>query len=79
MFAVDLLLEKHPNGLLLRGEPTAQFAPPPVYLHGGLLLYEALKGSGELTRALRLRGLSSLGKDLYALAEQRASEWQRRH
>jgi hypothetical protein len=30
MSAVDLLLEKHPKGLLLRGEPTAQFASPPV-------------------------------------------------
>lgn len=34
MLAVDLLLEGHPRGLILRGEPTAQFAAPPVYLHG---------------------------------------------
>jgi Family of unknown function (DUF5677) len=73
MLAVDLLLEKHPAGLVLRGEPTAQFAPPPVYLHGALLLYESLKGSGELTQALRLRELPALGRDLYDLAEKRTS------
>jgi len=67
MFSVDLLLEKHPKGLLLRGEPTTQFVPPPVYLHGAFLLYEALKGNGELTPALRLRELPSLGRDIYAL------------
>jgi len=48
MFAVDLLLEKQPTGLLLRAEPTSQFVAPPVYLHGALLLCEALHGSGEL-------------------------------
>src|SRR5215469_12317837 len=73
MLGVDLLLEKHPQGVLLRGQPTAQFAPPPVYLHGAMLLYEALKGSGELTRTLRLRELPSLGRDLYKLAEERTS------
>ena len=73
MLAVDLLFEKHPQGLLLRGEPTAQFAPPPVYLYGALLLYEALKGSGELTRALRLHELPSLGRDVYKLVEERTS------
>jgi hypothetical protein len=71
MLSVDLLLEKHPKGLVLRGEPTAQFAPPPVYLHGAFLLYEALKGSGELTPALNLRELPSLGRDIYALVEER--------
>lgn len=73
MSAVDLLLEKHPNGLVLRGEPTAQFVSPPVYLHGGWLLYEALKESGELTPALNLRELPVLGRDLYALVEEWAS------
>src|SRR5260370_31737863 len=29
MSSVDLLLEKHQKGLVLRGEPTAQFPPPP--------------------------------------------------
>lgn len=73
MLSVDLLLEKHPNGLVLRGEPTAQFAPPPVYLHGAFLLYEALKGSGELTPALNLRDLPSLGRDIYALVQERTN------
>jgi len=73
MFAVDLLLEKHRKGLILRGEPTAQFAVLPVYLHGAFLLYEALKDSGELTEALRLRELPSLGHDIYGLVEKRAS------
>lgn len=67
MLSVDLLLEKHRKGLVLRGEPTAQFAPPPIYLHGAFLLYEALKGSGELTPALNLRELPSLGRDINAL------------
>ena len=71
MLSVDLLLEKHRKGLVLRGEPTAQFAPPPVYLHGAFLLYEALKGSGELTPALNLRELPSLGRDIYALVQER--------
>jgi hypothetical protein len=69
MMSVDLLLDKHPKGLVLRGEPTAQFASPPVYLHGAVLLYEALKGSGELTPALKLRELPSLGRDIYAQVE----------
>lgn len=73
MLSVDLLLEKHPKGLVLRGEPTAQFAPPPVYLHGAFLLYEALKGSGELTPALNLRELPSLGRDIYALVQERTN------
>jgi hypothetical protein len=71
MMSVDLLLEKHRKGLVLRGEPTAQFAAPPVYLHGAFLLYEALKGSGELTPALNLRELPSLGRDIYALVQER--------
>jgi hypothetical protein len=73
MLSVDLLLEKHPKGLVLRGEPTAQFVPPPVYLHGAFLLYEALKGSGELTPALNLRELPSLGRDIYALVVERTN------
>jgi hypothetical protein len=70
MLATELLMERHPKGLLLRSEPTAQFVAPPVYLHGAWLLYEALKGSGELTPALNLRELPSLGRDLYALVEE---------
>jgi Family of unknown function (DUF5677) len=73
MLATELLMERHPKGLLLRSEPTAQFVAPPVYLHGAWLLYEALKGSGELTPALNLRELPSLGRDLYALVEERTN------
>jgi len=73
MLSVDLLLEEHENGLVLRGEPTAQFVNLPVYLHGALLLSEALKDSAELTDALRLPGLPSLGRDILALLEKRAS------
>jgi hypothetical protein len=72
LHATDLLMEKHPKGLVLRGEPTALFAAPPVYLHGAWLLYEALKESGELTPTLNLPGLPALGRDLYALLEERA-------
>ena len=71
MTSIDLLLEKHPNGLVLRGEPTAQFAAPPVYLHGAHLLCEALRGSGELTPALNLPELPSLGRDISALVVER--------
>lgn len=71
MMSVDLLLEKHRKGLVLRGEPTAQFAPPPVYLHGAFLLNEALKGSGELTPALNLPELPSLGRAISALVVER--------
>jgi hypothetical protein len=73
MLAVDLLLEKHPEGLVLRGEPTAQFVAPPVYLHGAWLLYEALKKSGELTPALNLPELPSLGRDIEALVKEQAT------
>lgn len=73
MLAVDLFLEKHPKGLRLCAEPTAQFVPLPVYLHGAVLLYEALKGSGELTPQLQLPEIASLGRDLYMLSERRAS------
>lgn len=44
---------------------------PPVYLHSAFLLYEALKGSGELTPALDLPELPSLGSDIYALVVER--------
>jgi hypothetical protein len=71
MMSVDLLLEKHRKGLVLRGEPTAMFVAPPVYQHGAFLLYEALKGSGELTPALDLPELPSLGSDIYALVVER--------
>ncbi len=74
LFAVDVLLEKHPKGLVLRGEPTAQFAPLPVYLLGVQLLYEALNESSKHTEALRFPELDSLGHDLCALVEQRANE-----
>lgn len=73
MFAVDLLLEKRPNGLRLNAEPTSQFVPLPVYLHGAVLLYEALKESGEITPKLKLPEITSIGRDLYALSEQRIS------
>ena len=73
LLAVDLLLDKHPKGLVLRGEPTKQFAPPPVYLHGAQLLYEALDASGELTPALGLPELPSLGRELDALVERHAN------
>jgi Family of unknown function (DUF5677) len=73
LLATDLLMESHPKGLLLRSEPTAQFVAPPVYLHGAWFLYEALKESGELTPALNLCELPSLGRDLYALMEEWAS------
>ena len=73
MLAVDLLLEKHPKGLVLRSEPTAQFVAPPVYLHGAWLLYEALKKSGELTPALNLNELPSLGRDIEALVKEWAT------
>jgi hypothetical protein len=68
MLSVDILLEKHRKGLVLRGEPTAQFAPPAVYLQAANLLFEALKGSAELTLALNLPELPSLGRDIHALA-----------
>jgi Family of unknown function (DUF5677) len=71
MTSVDLLLEKHPTGLVLRGEPTKQFASIPVYLHGAYLLCEALKGSAELTPALDLPELPALGSHLYALLVER--------
>jgi len=74
MLATELLMESHPRGLLLRSEPTAQFVAPPVYLHAAWLLYEALKGSGELTPALNLRELPSLGSDLYAMLEERTNK-----
>jgi hypothetical protein len=73
MLSVDLLLERHENGLVLRGEPTAQFVNLPVYLHSALLLSEALKDSGELTDALRLPELPSLSRDIFVLLEKRAS------
>jgi hypothetical protein len=50
LHAVDLLLERSPRGLVLRGEPTAQFAAPPVYLHGAHLLYEALNEAANIRR-----------------------------
>jgi hypothetical protein len=70
LMAGDLLFEKHPKGLVLRGEPTAQFVSPPVYLHGAWHLYEALQESGELTPELSLPELPSIGHDLYALLKE---------
>lgn len=72
MFAVDLLLETEAKGLRLHGEPTSQFAAPPVYLHGACLLHQALSESGKHTPELRLPELSSLGRQLSTLAEQHA-------
>jgi hypothetical protein len=72
LFAVDLLFERHAKGLRLRGEPTAQFAAPPVYLHGAYLLHEALTRSGEHTPELRLPELTALGNQLRTLAERHA-------
>lgn len=81
LLAVDLLLERVPRGLVLRGAPTAQFAPLPVYLHGAELLYEALKTSSELSPPLRLTELRSLGDTLRELVERHASSrlpnWQK--
>ncbi len=57
----------------MRGEPSAQFAPPPVFLNAAILLYEALQQSSELTRALRLKQLPSIGAELHALAERRTA------
>ena len=73
MLATELLMEKHPKGLVLRSEPTAQFVAPPVYLHAAWMLYEALKGNGELTPALSLRELPSIGREVYALLEEQVS------
>ena len=70
LMAGDLLFEKHPKGLVLRGEPTAQFVSPPVYLHGAWHLYEALQESGELTPELSLPELPSIGHGLYALLKE---------
>jgi hypothetical protein len=72
MFAVDLLLDKHPAGLLLRANPTAQFAAPPIYAHGAVVLCEALTSSGELNPKLCIRDLPSLRRDLYELIVRRS-------
>ena len=73
LLAVDLLLEKVPRGLVLRSEPTSQFVPLPVYLHGAELLYVALDNSGEHSPTLRIAELPSLGDTLRGLVEQHAS------
>ena len=73
LLAVDLLLEKVPRGLVLRSEPTSQFVPLPVYLHGAELLYVALDSSGEHSPTLRIAELPSLGDTLRGLVEQHAS------
>jgi len=73
LLAVDLLLEKVPDWLVLHSEPTVQFVPLPVYLHGAELLHAALQSSGEHSTALRLPDLPSLGDALRELAERRAS------
>jgi hypothetical protein len=74
LLAVDLLSERGPEGLVLRGEPTAQLVSVPVYLHGALLLYEALKDSGELTPALNLPEVAPIGRDIYALVQKHMIE-----
>ena len=48
LLAVDLLLKKVPSGLVLRSEPTTQFAPLPVYLHGA-----ELQGRGSSRACMR--------------------------
>lgn len=73
LLAIDLLTERRPEGLVLRSEPTAQFASLSPYLHGALLLYEALKDGAELARGLDLQELPGLGRDIYALVERRAN------
>jgi hypothetical protein len=73
LFAVDLLSEKHPKGLLLRREPTAQLASLSPYLHGALLLHESLQHGAELAPVFDLKELASLGRNIHALIEQRAS------
>jgi hypothetical protein len=73
VLAIDVLSERRPRGLLLRGEPTAQFAPLSPYLYGALLLYEALKDGAELAPALDLSELPDLGRDIYALVEERTT------
>jgi hypothetical protein len=74
LFAVDLLSERGPEGLVLCGEPTAQLVSVPVYLHGALLLHEALKDSGELTPALNLPEVAPIGRDIYALVQKHMIE-----
>ena len=48
LLAVDLLLKKVPSGLVLRSEPTTQFAPLPVSLHGA-----ELQGRGSSRACMR--------------------------
>ena len=55
-------------------EPTAQLVSVPVYLHGALLLHEALKDSGELTPALNLPEVAPIGRDIYALVQKHMIE-----
>jgi hypothetical protein len=73
VLAIDMLSEKHRRGLLLRGEPTGQFASLSPYLYGALLLYKALKDGAELMPSLDLSELPDLGRDIYALVEQRTT------
>ena len=73
MFAVDLLLEPHRDGVRLLGEPSTQFAVPSIYLDAALLLRDALQGSGDMTPALRLNNLPAIGAELHALAERTTS------
>ena len=48
LLAVDLLRKKVPSGLVLRSEPTTQFAPLPVSLHGA-----ELQGRGSSRACMR--------------------------
>jgi hypothetical protein len=79
MFAVDLLLEPHPTGARLRGEPSSQFEAPSIYLDAALLLRDALQESGDMTPALSLNNLPAIGAQLHTLAERttsaRLSNW----
>lgn len=49
MLAVDLLLEKHLKGLVLRGEPTAQFVahPSTCTMHGCCMMRSRIAASSR--------------------------------
>ena len=68
MFATEVLLERVPEGLRLRRDPSPQFARPTIYLDAAVLLRDALLESGRETPALRLKDLLVLSDKLRALA-----------
>ena len=62
LLAVDLLLKKVPSGLVLRSEPTTQFAPLPVSLHGAGAAGRAVRAVRACApRACESESLASLG------------------